>query len=43
LPAAEWKRWEKATAGVAEEWVKDMNAKGLDGKRLLEEAKAASR
>lgn len=43
LPAAEWKRWEKAAAGVAEEWVKDMNAKGLDGKRLLEEAKAASR
>jgi TRAP-type C4-dicarboxylate transport system substrate-binding protein len=43
LPAAEWMRWEKATAGVAEEWVKDMNAKGLDGKRLLEEAKAASR
>ena len=43
LPAAEWKRWEKATAGVVDEWVKDMNAKGLDGKRLLEEAKAASR
>ena len=43
LPAAEWKRWEKATASVADEWVKDMNAKGLDGKRLLEEAKAASR
>ena len=43
LPAAEWKRWEKATAIVADEWVKDMNAKGLDGKRLLEEAKAASR
>lgn len=43
LPAAEWKRWEKSTASVADEWVKDMNAKGLDGKRLLEEAKAASR
>lgn len=43
LPAPEWKRWEKATASVADEWVKDMNAKGLDGKRLLEEAKAASR
>lgn len=43
LPTAEWKRWEKATAGVVDEWVKDMNAKGLDGKRLLEEAKAASR
>lgn len=43
LPLAEFKRWEAATAGVADEWVKDMNAKGFDGKRLLEEAKAASK
>ncbi len=43
LPVAELRRWEKATAGVADEWVKDMNAKGLDGKRLLEEAKSAAR
>ena len=41
LPAAELRRWEKVTAGVSDEWVKEMSAKGLDGKRLLEEAKAA--
>ena len=43
LPAAELQRWEKASAPVVEEWVKDMNAKGLDGKRLLEEARAAAK
>lgn len=43
LPAAELQRWDKATAVVTDEWVKDMNAKGLDGKRLLEEARAAAR
>jgi len=42
LPAAEVQRWEKATASVAEEWVKDVTAKGFDGKRLLEEARAAA-
>ena len=41
LPAAELRRWEKVTASVSDEWVKDMSAKGFDGKRLLEEAKAA--
>ena len=43
LPVAELQRWEKATAVVTDEWVKDMNAKGLDGKRLLEEARAAAK
>lgn len=41
LPAAELRRWEKATANVTEEWVRDMSGKGFDGKRLLEEARAA--
>ena len=41
LPAAEVKRWEAATASVAEEWVKEVTSKGFDGKRLLDEAKAA--
>ena len=41
LPAAEIKRWEAATAGVADEWVKEVTGKGFDGKRLLDEAKAA--
>ncbi len=43
LPAAELKRWEAATASVAEEWIKDMTSKGFDGKRLYEEAKAGSK
>jgi hypothetical protein len=41
LPAAELKRWEAATSRVADEWVKDLNAKGFNGKQLLTEAKAA--
>lgn len=41
LPAAELKRWEAATARVADQWVKDLNAKGLNGAQLLSEAKAA--
>lgn len=41
LPAAELKRWEAATARVADEWVKDVTAKGFNGKQLLTEAKAA--
>ncbi len=41
LPTAELKRWEAATARVADEWVKDVTAKGFNGKQLLTEAKAA--
>ena len=41
LPEAEIKRWMAATAKLADEWVADMNAKGYDGKRLLEEARSA--
>ena len=29
----------KATENVDDEWVKDVTAKGADGKRLLEEAR----
>ncbi len=43
LPAAELKRWEAATLSVTEEWIKDMSAKGFDGKRLFDEAKAGSK
>ncbi len=41
LPEAESKRWIAATAKLADEWISDMNAKGYDGKRLLDEARAA--
>ena len=37
---AELARWEKATADVDEVWLKDATAKGYDGKKLIEEAKA---
>jgi len=40
LPDAEYQRWVKATSGVDEEWIKEAAAKGADGKKLLEEARA---
>lgn len=40
LPDAEYQRWVKATDAVDDEWVKDATAKGADGKKLLEDARA---
>ena len=40
LSASEYQRWEKATEVVAQEWVKDVSAKGADGKKLLDSARA---
>ena len=40
LPDAEYRRWVKATDTVDDEWVKEMSGKGVDGKKLLEEARA---
>jgi len=40
LSETEYRRWEKATASVDDEWVNDVSAKGADGKKLLEAAKA---
>jgi len=40
LSAAELKRWMKASENVDDEWVKEVTAKGADGKRLLAEARA---
>ena len=39
LSEAELQRWMKATENVDDDWVKDVTAKGADGKRLLEEAR----
>ena len=36
LPPAELERWKKAASVVVDEWVADMNAKGLPGKEILE-------
>jgi TRAP-type C4-dicarboxylate transport system substrate-binding protein len=40
LPQDEYKRWVDATASVEEEWVKEVGAKGADGKKLLADARA---
>ncbi len=39
----EYQRWVKASEGVAEQWVKEVTAAGLDGTRLLKEARDAAR
>ena len=36
---AEYKRWVKATENVDDEWIKEVNAKGANGKALLNDAK----
>lgn len=40
LSPTEYQRWEKATESVAQDWIKDVAAKGGDGNKLLESAKA---
>jgi TRAP-type C4-dicarboxylate transport system substrate-binding protein len=35
IPASELENWQKATANLPDEWVKDVSAKGNDGKALL--------
>lgn len=36
----ELKRWQEATAGVTEAWIAEMDAAGLDGKALVDDARA---
>lgn len=40
LSDAEYKRWVKATETVGEEWIKEVDSKGANGKALLSDAKA---
>ena len=40
LSQAELERWVKASENVDDDWVKEADAKGADGKKLLEEARA---
>jgi TRAP-type C4-dicarboxylate transport system substrate-binding protein len=40
LDAAEYQRWIKASELVDDEWVKEVTAKGANGKALLDDAKA---
>jgi len=39
IPAAELETWQKATANLADDWVKDVSAKGNDGAMLLKSAR----
>jgi len=39
VPASELAGWDKATAHLDDEWVKDVTAKGHDGKALLQSAR----
>jgi TRAP-type transport system periplasmic protein len=39
ISADEYKRWEKATEKVSEEWIKEANDRGANGKALLDDAK----
>jgi TRAP-type C4-dicarboxylate transport system substrate-binding protein len=41
IPASELANWEKATANLDDDWVKDVNAKGHDGKAALQFAREA--
>jgi TRAP-type C4-dicarboxylate transport system substrate-binding protein len=40
IPASELDKWMKAAAPLYEDWTKEMNAKGLNGKQMLEDARA---
>lgn len=40
IPAAEVERWKKATDNLDDEWVADMTKRGLNGKAMLEDARA---
>jgi TRAP-type C4-dicarboxylate transport system substrate-binding protein len=40
IAAAEVDRWKKATDHLDEEWIADMNKRGMNGKAMLEDARA---
>ncbi len=40
LSPEETAKWEKASASVVEDWVKDVDSKGVDGQKLVDEARA---
>ena len=43
LSPEELARWTKATAEVDDQWVKEVSAKGANGRALLEDARALIR
>jgi TRAP-type C4-dicarboxylate transport system substrate-binding protein len=40
LDMAEYQRWVKAAESVDDDWIKEVNAKGANGKQLLDDARA---
>jgi TRAP-type C4-dicarboxylate transport system substrate-binding protein len=40
ISADEYKRWQKATENVDDDWIKEANGRGANGKALLDDAKA---
>ena len=40
IPAAEVERWKKATDNLDDEWVAEMNKRGLNGKAMLDDARS---
>jgi TRAP-type C4-dicarboxylate transport system substrate-binding protein len=40
VPASELENWRKASLPIYDEWIKEMGAKGHDGKKLVESARA---
>jgi TRAP-type C4-dicarboxylate transport system substrate-binding protein len=40
LSPAEYEKWQKATEGVAKDWMQEAGAKGANGQALLDDAKA---
>jgi TRAP-type transport system periplasmic protein len=39
IPSSELANWQRATAALPDDWVRDVTAKGNDGKALLQQAK----
>jgi TRAP-type C4-dicarboxylate transport system substrate-binding protein len=39
LDAAETQRWRRTAGSVADDWIKEVGSKGIDGKKLLSEAR----
>jgi len=40
LSSAEYEKWQKASEGVAKDWMQEAGAKGANGQQLLDDAKA---
>jgi len=39
IPASELSNWEKVSSGIADDWIKDVGSRGLNGQALLKSAR----